>query len=191
MRSTLDATNRTEIARNAVRLAHFLELSFPSGTLRSTTASRDLLFSGNTFTANAVLVGFDGVIEVADLKSRRMSLKLSGLDATLILRVLTDRFQYRSAKLWLGFFSESWELLATPHALADNLLMSSASISYERGERVISMALETRDLFGQRDSAVLVTPEQQRLRYAGDSGVDRITSIQSEEIQWGGAFQRS
>ena len=187
-RSTLGTANATEAAAPVARVCELAELVFPGGTIYCTTASVDVPWAGKVFKANARLVDAGGVSEAADLKARRIAMRLSGLDQTLITRILTDEYQFSEVNIWLGLFDENWNLVADPHEIAPNLLMSGISIMLEVGSGEIELSAEYFDIFAQRDSAALATPASQRLRYSDDTGMDKVARIMTQEIFWGGKY---
>lgn len=189
-RSTLSAANQTEVAKAALRVEFFMELAFPGGTIRITTADRDITWGGNTYTAKALLLDAGAVSESSDLKARRIAFKLSGVDGPLLTRIRTDAWHYARVQFYIGFFTEAWALVADPYALGDELLMSHSQLRLGEGTAEVELSAETWDIFGERDSAVLATPETQRQRYPGDSGMDRVAILMTQEIQWGGVFAR-
>lgn len=187
-RSTLDAANRTEATAAVVRVAEFAEFAFPGGTIRCTTADRDITFGGNTYSGNAALIDAGVIGESADLKARRLAIRLSGLDSALISRILTDDYHYAAVNVWLGFFDDEGQLVADPHVLAEDLLMSGATLTLDTGSGDIELSAEYFDIFAQRDSAALCTPQSQKLRYAGDTGMDRVARLVTQEVVWGGQY---
>ncbi len=189
-RSTLSSANRAEVYKAAVRIVEFVELAFPGGTIRVTTATRDIAWGGYTWIANALLLDYSGLREHAEQKGHRAALRLSGIDATLQTRIFTDSYHYARVQMWQGFLNESWVLVDTPYPLTDELLMSNCTLSVEMGKAEIELSAETWELFGQQDSAVLVTPENQRLRYTGDTGMDKVAHIMTLAIEWGGSTER-
>lgn len=188
-RATLSAANRTEIAKNAQRRADFMELRFPSLTVRSTTADRNVTWGGFNWLADARFVQAAGYAEKSDLKARRTSLLLAGTDAALVTAIMNDKLTFSEVDLYVGFFNENWTLVDTPHAMAKNLLMSAPKLKLGAGTAQIELSLESWSIFSTRDAAVLATPETQRQRYAGDTGMDRIAAIMTKESVWGGAYQ--
>ena len=190
-RSTLNAANAAEVAAPVARVCELAKLAFPGGTIYCTTASVDVPWDGKVFKANARLVDSGAVSEASDLKARRIAMRLSGLDQTLITRILTDEYQFSEVSIWLGLFDENWNLVADPHEIAPNLLMSGISIMLEVGSGEIELSAEYFDIFAQRDSAVLATPASQRLRYSTDTGMDKVARIMTQEIFWGGRYVSS
>lgn len=189
-RSTLSPAARAETGKNSVRVAELAEFAFPGGTIRITTAERDIYWNGVVWSANALLQDFSGVSESSDLKARRISIQLSALDSTLLNRIFTDKYHYARVQLYLVFLDESWQLIAEPYAFGDELLLSNCAVSLDTEAGSVELSAETWDIFNQRDSAALATPESQRMRYPGDSGLDRVAAILTQDIEWGGRSVR-
>lgn len=188
MRDTIDVTTRAEIQKPAVRSVSFVQLDLPGGTIRSCTGSRNLVWGGFTWLANARFAAQAGVIESADGLPRRMALTLSGVDQSLVAQLLAANVNYSSASLYDGFCDEAWELIAEPFEIAAGLLMSGPRIAYTRGAISVELSLERWSIRGNRDSVVLCAPQTQRLRYPTDTGVDRVAYIATQELQWGGQY---
>ncbi len=188
-RSTLGAANRSEVTGNVVREIHLLEMQFPTGTLRYTTADRDIDFAGvGTFTHTGALGGVDGVAEFADLKARRLSIKISGEDVG-VLTGIVGAYHNAKCRYWWGYCNEAWRLVADPYLVTDELLMSNATFNVDQSTGEIELSAETWDIYGQRDAAVLATPESQRARgaaYVSDSGMDKVAALMTTIVYWGG-----
>lgn len=189
-RSTLVTANRTEIGKSAARVAEFAEFDFPGGTIRVTTADRDVPWGGYTWVAQALLKDYGAISEASDLKARRTSLKLSGIDSNLLARIMADAYQFANVQVYLGFFDANWKLVADPYPMGDGLLMSNCILTLDAKTGEVELSAETWDIFNQRDSAVLATPESQRLRYSTDTGMDRVAWIATLDVEWGGGTSR-
>jgi hypothetical protein len=190
-RSSLGQTNRNETEKPVVREVEFVELRFPSGTIRVNSSNVSITWGGNTFSPSPPLLEMGDAVELSTMKSHKIVFKFSGIDETLLNRVLTDTYHYAVINVWLGFVNENWQLVADPYPLIDSLLMSNCTITADEGSQEIEVAADSWELFGTRDAAVLATPETQKIRYPGDTGQDRVAAILTEEIEWGGAFQRT
>lgn len=189
-RSTLVTANREQTSGATVRPVGFLRLAFPSGTMYLNDSDRSITWGGNTFVASTPIVEVGDVAELVTLKANRVSLKLAAT-SELLTKVFTDRYQFAEAAVWEGYCDEDWQLVADPYLLVDGLLMSVAVVTLDRGVQALELQCEGWEVFGLRDAAALATAQAQRQRYPGDTGLDRVISITTEEIEWGGVFQRS
>jgi hypothetical protein len=185
-RSALSALNRTEATGNVVRVEELASIAFPSGTVYVTSADRALVFGGNTYLPSGVYGGASGFAETPDLKPRQISIKISGLDAALLTKLLNDNYHYAEINVYLGFLNEARQLVADPYPIGHRLYMSHPVITLGERSGEVVISAETLDIHNRRNSAALATPESQRRRYPGDTGMDKVRVIAETEIEWGG-----
>lgn len=187
-REAVSSPNRSAVNANTVRLAEFIEMLFPEGAVRATMAARHIDWGGYTWLGDGKVLSVVRLTENTDIKPRRSMLRLSAIDATVRARLTGSKLNYSECNIYLGLFDEAWQLLDTPVTLAKHLLMSFPRIRLANGEQMAELSLETYTLLAQRDSAVLATPESQRVRFAGDRGLDRVAYIATQDFQWGGQY---
>lgn len=187
-REAISSANRTAITAKSVRMAEFIELQFPEGTVRATLAARNIVWGGFTWLGDGKVLSIERLTENTDNKPRRSMLRLSGVDATIRSRLMTSKLNYSECNIYLGLFDEAWVLLDTPITLAQRMLMSFPRIRLDKGEQMAELSLESWNLLSQRDSPVLATPETQKIRFPGDRGLDRVALIATQEFQWGGQY---
>lgn len=187
-RATLGATNRAETAKPVVHRVTFIALEFPSGTLRSNTGDRTYNWGGFDWFADGLLLNVTGINESTDNKARLGTVELSGAHAGLLTKVMNDKFAWGGAHIYEGFCDEAWSLLADPHAVAPNLLMSAPKLKVSAEGSVVEISLEKWTIRASRPMPVMGTPHSQRLRYANDSGFDRVAHIFTQSLEWGGQY---
>ena len=190
-RSTLATANATEAAANSPRVVVLLDIAFPSGTLYATSAERPIAYNGNRYNPSGSFTEANGFAETLDLKARRVSIRMSGVDAALITKLMDDAYNFAEANIYLAFCDENWKLVTDPHVLGDALLLSGASITLDQGSGMAEINAETRDILNARSSAQLATPESQQLRYPGDSGMNAVRVIMDIEVEWAGLRSKS
>lgn len=192
-RPALVTANRSATNADSVVMVDLIAIAFPAplGTLRLASGDTDVGFGGNTFTADGTLGEAGAAEETTDLKPRTLTLTLSGARADLITALRAGTWQYVRMDGWLGFINATTgALVADPFPIAPDLRASTASIVLDRGRATVTLEVEGRELALQRNSAVLATDSAQRARYAGDTGMSKVTAIASMQIQWGGTVQR-
>jgi hypothetical protein len=189
-RATMGAANRAEVGKAVVHRVTFIELNFPSGVLRSNTGDRTYTFAGFDWFADGLLLNVSGLSEVIDNKARSCTLELSGAHAGLMTKVMNDKFAWSEASVYEGFCDEAWTLVADPHAAAPYMLMSAPKIKVSKTQSVVEITLEKWTIRSSRPAPVLGTPHSQRLRYANDTGFDRVAHILTQSLEWGGEYGR-
>lgn len=190
-RPALITANRTAANADSVVMVELVAIAYPGGTLRLATGDVDVVFGGNTYTADGTLGECGAAEETTDLKPRTLTLTLSGARADLIAVLRTTTWQYVRMDGWLGFINAATgALVADPYPIAPDLRTSSATIVLDRGRATVTLEVEGRELALQRNSAVLATDSAQRARYTGDTGMSKVTSIAEKQIQWGGETAR-
>ena len=73
-----------------------IRIDFSSGPLFLTTGSRDIDFSGQTYTATGGGLSIGGVEEAGDLKGQGVDVILSGVDPALVSTLLSQNFRGRT-----------------------------------------------------------------------------------------------
>lgn len=187
-RTNLQVANAEASAANTVRAVALLDIAFPSGTLYATTAERPIVYNGIRYNPSGVFGGSKGIAETTDLKPKRISINLSGVDAALKTKLVTDAYHYAETNLYVAFCDENWRMVADPYPLGESLVMSGAVITLDQEAGTVEVSAETLDIFNQRSSATLATPETQKLRYSGDTGMDAVRAISEAELIWAGRY---
>ena len=95
----------------------FSDFDFPSGHVRLNSAAREYTFGSQTYTPAGKLAAIGPVKESADLSPDKLEFTLSGVDNSLILTVLGEKYHGRSASLYVGYLDANGGLVATPHLL--------------------------------------------------------------------------
>ena len=78
------------------------EAEFDSGTVRLWTGIGDRTINGETFIGAGHLLSISGLEEASDLSAKGASVTLSGLQAGIMSIALTEPYQSRRARIFLG-----------------------------------------------------------------------------------------
>lgn len=96
---------------------YLIELQFSGGTIRLNTGAQDVSWNGFTWTAVGGAIELDPLSETTDGLGQGLSVKLSGVDQSIIAAFLTNGHRGRVANIWLAHlhtttnFSDNPELL--------------------------------------------------------------------------------
>jgi len=165
-------------------LAPFLaiDLAFDSGAVRLWNGYDDLTVDGEEYTGAGSLLGISSIDETAEIEANGVSITLSGIDSSLISVALTENYQNRTAKIYIG-------------AIADNGTVSSYQIFAgrldvmtieESGETAtIAVTAENRLIDLERPRTRRYTSEDQKSLFPGDLGLDYVNDLQDKTLDWG------
>jgi len=74
----------------------------------------DLTWSGDTYLGAGELGSISEVKETLELEATGLKFSISGVPSAHISTALSEDYQNRFAKLWLGFFNSSGVIIANP-----------------------------------------------------------------------------
>ena len=119
-----------------------VKLNFDSGALRLWTGYGDVTVASETYTGGGQFLGISPVEETVEVAARGVTMSLNGIDASLITYALTENYQTRSAKVYLGVIS-SGAVVADPYLVFDGR-MDVMTIDDNGETATISMTAESR-----------------------------------------------
>lgn len=185
-RAALSSTDKIQATSAIAGLVAFLSIALPSGTLYLTDADRPYTWSGNTYSpSNGQWGGVTNYNETADSVPRPMSIRLSGVDATLIGNIEGNNIQGVAITWSLGFTDSNGVLLDTP-SMQMSALLGDCTINVDRNSGIISISGENllADI-QNRNSNLLQTQADQENRFSGDTFFQEIAGVINKIIYWG------
>ena len=132
MTRTIAAGMLTAIQSQSSEILHLIELQFSGGTTRITTASRDITFQSNVFTAVGGLLGIENVSESADQKGEGARLVLSGVDVSIISAILSQNYIGRLCNIWLVHLDAAGQIVANPIQFSPWLMNGGFEVDEDR-----------------------------------------------------------
>ena len=186
MSRALTSGMQTAIAAQVVIPVLFCEFDFDGGTLRFWTGYGSYSWGGNTWLGSGNVIGTSAIKEVADNSAQGTSFTLNGVPSALISTALTEPYQGRAAKLWLGAFNTGGSLIADPYQIFAGR-MDTMTIADVGDTASITLTAENRLIDLNRSRERRYTPEDQAIDYASDTGLRYIAALQNAQIVWGAA----
>lgn len=183
MSRNLTSAVETQLEAQELQPFFAIKLNFDSGALRLWTGYGEITVDGETYTGGGQFLAVSPVEETVEIAAKGVTMSLNGIDASLITYALTENYQTRSAKVYLGVIS-SGAVVADPYLVFDGR-MDVMTID-DNGETAnISMTAESRLIELERPKLRRYTSDDQKLYHPNDIGLDFVASLQEKEIAWG------
>ena len=182
------AANTTASGQAHVPYRIFVDLDFASGILYLCSGDRPYTFNGHTYDALGKLGAVSNIEESADLGPDKLELTLSGVDNSLLVTTLTEKYHGRSVSLYVGYVdANTTDLVATPQLLWEGR-MDTMGIRTDEGGSTIALTCENRLMLWNKPSGWNYTHEDQGLlsTVSPDDFFDQVEAIQNKTVKWGG-----
>ena len=179
-----ELTTEMAAASAAKNVAPFalVEMIFDSDTLRLWSGTGTLTWNGFYWLGAGDLGKISAITETETMQAEGLILELSAIPSENIALALTEPYQGRIVKVWLGALNGQTIINAPKQIFAGRMDVMEI---IESGElSTISVAVESRiiDLLKTRERRY--THEDQQIDYPGDLGLEFVASLQNKEIEW-------
>lgn len=160
------------------------ELDFASGFLRVHTGTGTLTIAGNAYTGIGTLGQVDTVEESTELQAYGLKLSLSGIPNTLIGTALTEHYQGRACRVYVGALDAQHVLIADP-VLVFAGRMDNMQIVLGTESATITLNAENRLVDWDRVRIRRYNDADQQAEYPGDLGFAFTPQMVNETFFWG------
>lgn len=181
-RSLVSATEAALTASH-VPLCAFVELVFPSGTLRFTNAGHALQWDGETWLGAGNLARIEPITEVASPQAAALNVQFSGLDPAYVTAILDDHYQGSPARVWIATLDDEMQIEGEP-ILVFTGRMDEPLVTVGRTAE-IQLSLENRFADWDRPRLRMYSDADQQSRHPGDKMFEYVASMESTSIVWG------
>lgn len=159
------------------------EIEHPDGTGRFWTGIGPLAYNGFTWTGVGKLAGVSPVKKSSGLTIQELNFQMVGVDSAIAAQ-LNDNVRNRAGTVWLAAFGDKGEVIADPYLLVDAVLDYQSLQVADDGSTIISIAALSGFTTLERGVDEAWTPENQKLAFPTDVGLDMIPGLQNQEVQW-------
>ena len=156
-----------------------VELFFNQGTVRLWTGVGDRTINNDVYVGAIGLLGVSAAEEISDLSAKTMSITVSGLESAALSIAMTEPYQRRVAKVYLGeqSVSDVVEIFSGQ--------MNTMSIEDSGENSTIQISIESKLVELERSANWRYTDENHKSRNSGDSFFSYVKSIQDLQVAWG------
>jgi len=144
----------------------------------------DLTIASETYSGAGSLLSISSVEEGLEMQSNGVVITISGMDTTVLNLALTESYQNRFITIYLGYLMGGTNEVAGTLTLFKGRMTTLAIGDTPEGS-TITISAENRLIDLDRPSNFRYTKESQNFLHSGDTGFNRVTSLQDKEIAWG------
>lgn len=183
MSRNLTTAVQNELAASELEPFFAIKLAFDSGDVRIWTGYNDITIASETYIGGGQLLSISPVEETVEVAAKGVTFALNGINSSLVSVALIESYQGRSAKVYLGVLS-SGAVVADPYLLFDGR-MDVMTIEDGGDTANISLSAESRLIDLERARISRYTDNDQQNKFAGDTALRYVSSLQEKEIAWG------
>jgi hypothetical protein len=175
----------TELAKQTVHPAFFIEMVLASSTLRVWTGFGDVSWDGHTWTGAGNAGSVSALPETTEVQAQGIRLMLSGIPSSYVTYALSEIVQGKSCKVWLAMLNDSGAVIADPF---NSYAGRVDSVSMEEGGETstLNVTVESRMIALKRNRQLLYTDADQQAMFPGDRGFEYVEQLQEAKLSWPG-----
>lgn len=180
---TIPAALITALEQQSVDLYFAVELLFDTSPLRIWSGIGETVIGGNTYTGTGSLLSITTAEESNDLAANGASITLSGVDSGIIALALTEPYQSRICKIYIGSGENVLEVFSG--------YMDVMTFDDGGDTCTITLTVESRLITMDRAVSLRYTQESQAARYPTDTFFSYVADLADKSITWGRASSGS
>lgn len=164
-------------------LALLAEIEHPSGTARYWSGIGLLRWNGAVWKGASKLGTISPIKHTSDLVIQEIRFQLSGVDPEEAA-MLDDDVRNRAGRAWLAGIARGNAVVSDPFQIVDAELDYQSLSAAENGTVTIQITARTGFYTLDRALDEAWTTEEQKLLYPTDTGLDLISKLQNQTLQW-------
>lgn len=175
----------TALSAGHVVLITFAKLDFPSGTIYVHNSIGTYSWGGQNWLGVGDFGEISNIEEGADVSPYKITLTLSGLDATISGAALTEDYYLQPVSVYLGALNSNDSLISDPTVVWEGV-MDQMNISIgESGGDAIQLTAESELARFDKSSNRKFTHSQQQNDHLNDVFFEFMSDIEDAKIRWG------
>jgi hypothetical protein len=180
-RQGLDSSIVNRLGADEQALFFAVKAEFDTDDIRVWSGIDDLTISSQTYTGAGTLLSISNTEDNLELKSNGIVVSLSGMDETIVNYALTENYQNRPITIFMGYVMGGTNEVAGTLTLFKGRMTSLVINDTPEGSTV-TIDAENRLVDLDRPSNLRYTKESQNFLHSGDTGFNRVASLQDKQI---------
>lgn len=187
----------TAISAQVGNIFHFMQFDFWNSAAESddiqylTTAPHNMTWDSKTWQGIGGALGFSAVQESVDLAGSGVDIGVSGVDQTIINKILGRKYIGRMVRIWMAKLDANQAVLADPVLIFFGHMNGGFKIDEQRGEDgrpgSVTITCRATDRMGDFSRVVGIqtnVPSHQKY-FPTDRFFSFVPSLRSKSIRWG------
>lgn len=183
-RQGLDSSIVNRLGADEQALFFAVKAEFDTDDIFVWSGTDDLVIGSDTYTGAGNLLSISNSEDNLELKSNGLVVALSGMDTTIVNYALTENYQNRPITIFMGYVMGGTNEVAGTLTLFKGRMTSLVINDTPEGSTV-TIDAENRLVDLDRPSNLRYTKESQNFLHSGDTGFNRVASLQDKQINWG------
>lgn len=183
-RQGLDSSIVNRLGADEQALFFAVKAEFDTDDILVWSGIDDLVIGSDTYTGAGTLLTVSNSEDNLELKSNGVVVALSGMDTTVVNYALTENYQNRPITIFMGYVMGGTNEVAGTLTLFKGRMTSLVINDTPEGSTV-TIDAENRLVDLDRPSNLRYTKESQNFLHSGDTGFNRVASLQDKQINWG------
>lgn len=156
-----------------------------SPVLRITTAHKSLTYASQTWSPLGQLLSVPDIEETLGIQSAVSSLRLSGVDQSIISAVLSQKLINRDVQIFLGFLDSAGALVPDPVQIYKGKVSGwNVREDVTQESSVVEVQLSSHWVDFEKTAGRRTNDRDQQLLHLGDDGFRHSSEI-IKDLQWG------
>lgn len=161
----------------------FVAIEHPSGTGYFCTGTGSRTWNGHTWAGTGKLASVTPIKHSSEIAVQDIVFSISGIDPTIVAG-LSDDVRNRNGSVWLFCLGPDDSVVANPYQLVDSVLDYQSFQVGADGMATVSITAHSGFYTLARGVEEAWTPQNQKLTFPTDTGLDLIPALQNADLQW-------
>jgi hypothetical protein len=175
--------NEAAAALPAVMICIAADLDFATGNVRVHDGVGTIQINGDSFEGVGKFGSVELVEEGIEVIARPIVLKMSGVEASLIVEATTEIYQGRAVTIYLCLYNPTTQQLVDAPETLWTGKMDTMSVRLAGDQSEVSLRCEHR--LRREPIIARYTDADQKLAYSGDRGLELVPKIPGFRGKWG------
>jgi len=173
-----------QVTADQLRPVILLKAQFDSGDVRFWSGIGEITFNSEIYTGAGNLLSISEMTETVDIEAKGAVFQLSGLNSSIISIALSEPYQGRIVSCYFGVLDDTGAIVGDAILLFSGR-MDVLQIDETGSTATLSMQAENKLIDLKKTKVRRYTPEDQRIAYPNDKGLEIVASLQDKEVTWG------